>query len=170
MKKLVLRNSRLHNGAWFFTAALFTVAGLGSFFGLVVANVYDPKALWMGSNVQYAQAIYVFLDVLALLIGLGMSYLAIRTGKKLLDRSVQVMVDETGIHDRRPDGEDIGWSEVAGVGVATQHSPQGGLIGARLEVVMKTGGTADVDIFNLDMDPQRILKTVKQIRKTARRL
>jgi hypothetical protein len=168
MKKLVLRNGRLHNGAWFVTAAAFALAGLGAFGGLVAANVYDPKALWMGSNVQYAQGIYVFLDVLALLIGLAMTFLAVRYGRKLLDRSAQVRVDETGIRDLRPGGERIPWSEVTAVGVVTQQS-KGMLIGARLEVVTKAGDTVGVDVFNLDMDPQRILKTVKEIRKAARR-
>ena len=70
MKQLLLRNSALHNGAWFFTSAVFAVGGLAAFCGLVVANLRDPKALWMGSSVSYPQAIYLFLDALAILVGL----------------------------------------------------------------------------------------------------
>jgi hypothetical protein len=167
MKKLELRNGLLHNGAWFVTALAFAVAGLGSFCGLMVANVRDPKALWMGPNVQYAQGIYVFLDALALLVGLALGFLAFHYGRKLLNRSAQLRVDEKGIRDLRPGGEKIPWSEVTAVGLAAQQS-KGVLVGAKLEVVTKAGDTVAVDIFNLDMDPQRILKTVKEIRKAAR--
>jgi hypothetical protein len=169
MKKLLLRNSLAHNGAWFLTAAAFAVAGLASFCGLVIANVRDPKAVWMGSSVQSPQLIYLFLDVLALLVGLGLGFLAIRFGKKLLDRSVQVSVDEAGIHDHRSEGEEVLWPEVTAVDVAAQHSPQGALIGTKLEVVTKAGRTVAVDVFNLDQDHKGILRAVKHIWRGAKR-
>ena len=57
MNKLVLRNDLLDSGAWFVTAAVVAVLGLACLCGLVVANVRDPKALWMGRSVKYPQGV-----------------------------------------------------------------------------------------------------------------
>jgi hypothetical protein len=168
MKKSLLRDRLLHNGAWSFTAAAFAVGGIGSLCGLMVANVRDPKALWLGSNVSHPQAICLFLDAQTLLAGVALGWLAVRGDRKPLDRSLQLAVDEEGIHDWRPGGEEIPWSEVSAVEVSAQHLPQGMLTGAKLEVVRKAGGTVTIDLFNLDRDHKAILKAVKQIRKAAR--
>lgn len=90
MSKLVLRNNRLDNTAWLATAAVFAVAGLAAFGGLVVANLRDPKARWMGPKVSSSRAIYLCFEVVTLLLALAMFALAIWRAKKVFDRSIQM--------------------------------------------------------------------------------
>jgi len=47
------------------------------FAGLIVANVYDPAARWMGPDVQFPQIVYLFMEGLAFVIALGIGVLAV---------------------------------------------------------------------------------------------
>jgi hypothetical protein len=168
MDKLVLRNSRLDSGTWFATASVFAIAGLLSLGGLVVMNVRDPKALWMGPSVKYPQAIYLVFDGLTLAWAVAMTGLAIFKGKKFFDRSIQLTVDAEGIHDHRGEGQEIAWHEVAEL---TDWVLYSGAIAtaAQLKVLTKDGSTVGVDILGLDQDHKAILKAVKKIAKEAAR-
>jgi hypothetical protein len=166
MKKLVLRNDRLDNATWLFTAGGMAVAGLAALVGLVVMNVRDPKALWMGPKVLYPQTIYIVFDVVVFLLTLAMVGLAIYRGKRAFNRRVQLVIDTTGIHDRRPGGRKVPWSEVAEISSALMS--QGGIATlAQLKVVTNYGETVAIDVLGLDKDLQTILSVVKKIRKAA---
>jgi hypothetical protein len=161
-------NNRLDSAAWFLTAAVFALVGLLALAGLIVANVRDPKALWMGPSAQYPQAIYLFVRALALVVLVAMTALAVFKGKKFFDRSVQLTIDATGIHDHRGSGQEIAWSEVAEL---TDWSLYSGTIAtaAQLKVATTEGQTVGVDILGLDQDHKAILKAAKQIMKQAAR-
>jgi hypothetical protein len=168
MDKLVLKNSRLDSGAWFFTAAAFAVIGLLSLVGLIVANIRDPKALWMGPSVTHPQMIYIFLQGLALLCMAAMTGLAVYKGKKFFDRSIQLVIDNTGIHDHRAGGEDIAWSEITEVTEWALIS--GGIVtAAQLKVVTEDESTIGVDILGLDQDHKDIVKAARRMMKEAAR-
>jgi hypothetical protein len=168
MDRLVLRNSRLDSGTWFATAMVFALAGLLSFGGLVVMNVRDPQALWMGSSVKYPQIIYLVFDGLTLAWAVAMTGLAIFKGKKFFDRSAQLTVDTDGIHDHRGQGQEIAWHEVAEL---TDWVLYSGAIAtaAQLKLLTKDGLEIGIDILGLDQDHKAILKAVKQIAKEAAR-
>jgi hypothetical protein len=168
MEKLVLRNNRLDSAAWFLTAAVFALVGLLALAGLIVANVRDPKALWMGPSVQAPQLIYLFLQGLALVVLVAMTALAVFKGKKFFDRSVQLTIDATGIHDHRGSGQDIAWSEVTEL---TDWALYSGTIAtaAQLKVATTEGQMVGVDILGLDQDPKTILKAAKRIMKQVAR-
>jgi hypothetical protein len=155
MTTLVLRNDRLDSGTWFVTSAVFAVVGLACFCGLVVANVRDPKALWMGPAVSSPQVIYLVFDGFLLLISALMAWAALFKSKKFFDRSVQLTFDEAGIHDHR-DGRDIAWSQVVRISGRSLYS---GAIAtmARLEIAIKDGTTVGIDILGLDRDHKAIL-------------
>jgi hypothetical protein len=167
MNTLVLRNSRADCGTWLFAGGLLCVICLAALIGLIVANLRDPAARWMGSNVQSPQIVYLFLEGLAFVIALGMGALAFYKGKKFFDRSVQLTIDETGIHDHRK-GKRIAWSEVDGIDNRTMLS--GGIVTmAQLEVRMEKGSTVAVDIMSLDQDHGAIFKAARKILKQATR-
>jgi hypothetical protein len=168
VEKLVLRNNRLDSAAWFLTAAVFAIVGLLALVGLIVANVRDPKALWMGPSVQYPQAIYLFLQGLALVVLVAMTALVVFKGKKFFDRSVQLTIDATGIHDNRGSGQAIAWSEVAEL---TDWALYSGSIAtaAQLKVATTDGSTIGVDILGLDQDHKAIFKAAKKIMKQVAR-
>ena len=167
MEKLVLRNDRVDSGTWFFTAAAFALAGLGCVCGLVVANVRDPKALWMGPDVKAPQAVYLFLEGLALVVTLAMAGLAVYKGRKFFDRSVQLVIDGTGVHDARANGRETLWSQVTEVKGWSLYS---GSIAtaAQLRLMMKNGSTVVVDILGLDLDHKSIANAAGAILEQAR--
>ena len=66
MNALILKNDRLDCGTWFVTAAVLGMLGLAALCGLIVANVRDPAALFMGPAVKSPQLVYLFLEGLAL--------------------------------------------------------------------------------------------------------
>jgi hypothetical protein len=168
VEKLVLRNNRLDSAAWFLTAAVFAVAGLLALAGLIVANLRDPKALWMGPSVQSPQAIYLCLQGLALVVLLAMAALTLFKGKKFFDRSIQLTIDTAGIHDHRGGGQEIAWSEVSGI---TDWALYSGTIATATQLKVETtaGPAVGIDILGLDQDPKAILKAAKKIRKQVMR-
>jgi hypothetical protein len=166
MKKLVLRNDRLDNATWLFTAGGMALAGLGALVGLIVMNVRDPKALWMGPKVLYPQTIYIVFDVVVLLLTLAMAGLAIYRGKKAFNRRAQLVIDTKGIHDRRARGRKIAWSEVAEI--SSSLLSEGGIATlAQLKIVTNYGETVAIDVLGLDKDLPTIVSAVKKIRKAA---
>jgi hypothetical protein len=167
MNKLVLKNDSADCGTWFFTASAFAAVGLLCFGGLIAANVYDPKALWMGPNVTAPQTIYFIFEGFMLLVALGMTCLAVLKGRQFFDSSDQLIIDETGIHDLRPDGDEILWSEVDGISDWALSS--GGIItAAQLHVRTRDGETVAIDVLGLDQDHKAILQAARQFLKVAR--
>jgi hypothetical protein len=169
MSELVLRNSRLDSGTWCATAAGFALAGLVGLGGLVLANVHDPAARWMGSNVLYPQTIYLIFDGVLLLLAAAMAWLAVVKARQFFDRSVRLLIDADGIHDRRPPTRhDLPWSQVAALSDWALAS--GGIVtAARLLVETRDGEKVGIDVLGLDQDPKAILKAAKKIMRQATR-
>lgn len=88
MKKIVLRNARGDNWAWFFTGCVFVIAGLAACGGLVIANVRDPSGRWLGPSVKSPQLIYLFLEGLTLIFVVAGATVAIMRGKRALSQAL----------------------------------------------------------------------------------
>jgi hypothetical protein len=164
--KIVLRNARGDNLAWFFTGCAFVSAGLAGFCGLVIANMRDPSGRWLGPSVKSPQVIYLVLEGLTLIFVLAGVTVAIVRGKRAFDRSVQLTIDEAGIHDFRSAGQEIRWADVADIKPLTHYSGAIAVI-AQLQVVTKSGDTLAIDVLGLDQDHKAILKQIQRIRSTA---
>jgi hypothetical protein len=168
MNKLVLKNDRLDSATWFVTAGVFAIVGLGALAGLIVANIRDPKALWMGPSVKYPQVIYLVFDGFLTLVILAMAGLAIFKGKRFFDRSVQLIIDSEGIQDFRGKGRKLGWADITEIKDWAIYS---GAIAtaAQLKVTTKKGKTIGIDVLGLDQDHKAIFQAVKQMVKRAAR-
>jgi hypothetical protein len=121
--------------------------------------------------VKSPQLVYLFLQGLALVWALAMAGLAVYKGRKFFDRSVQLVLDESGIHDYRArrdraGSQELAWSKVDEVkghfiytnGIATS---------ARLQVALKEGATIGVDILGLDHPPKVIIDAAGVLLRTA---
>ena len=166
-KKLVLRNDRQHHGAALLASCLFAVVGIACFCGLIAANIRDPKALWAGPEVKFPRAVYLFLEGLAFVWGLAMGAFAVFSARRFADRSIQLVIDETGLYDHRAKGQLIVWSQIADVKLAIQKQ-KGTVIVAALNLVMKNGSTQVIDVFGLDMDYNAILDLTTKMRSMHR--
>jgi hypothetical protein len=122
----------------------------------------------MGPEVKYAQGIYLFLEGLALVGAVAMVGLAAFKGKKFFDRSIQLVIDDAGIHDYRAAGKEIAWPEVAEL---SEWSLYSGAIAtaAQLKVVTKDGPTVGIDILGLDRDHKSIGKAAKKMMRKGGR-
>jgi hypothetical protein len=168
MTHLVLRNNRLDAGTWFVTALVFALGGVAALVGLIVMNINDPTAKWMGPAVKVPQTIYLIFDGFVLLITAGMMFLAFVKRKQMSDKSVQLTIDENGIHGLRTNDNDLAWDEVSRIKLMAMQS--GGIATmARLVVNTSAGDEVGIDILGLDQDPQTIVAATQKIMKDAKR-
>jgi hypothetical protein len=91
----------------------------------------------------------------AVLFGAG----TIMAGVKLLDRAVQLAIDQSGIHDCRFPRKDVPWSEVADIKLDVWRK-RGVVQHAHLDIVMKDGSKEEVDLFALEQSPEMIFQNV----------
>lgn len=162
MNELELRNNRLDSCAWVVASGALAILCLAALFGLIVANLRDPKAQFMGPEVKSPQLVYFFLEGLALVCMLLMIPLAFLKATKLLDRSVQITIDATGIHDHRGLPQTIAWSEVAKLSHQAFQT-NGITTSAHLLITTATGEDVRLDILGLELDHEAIAPAAKEI-------
>jgi hypothetical protein len=93
------------------------------------------------------------------------SSITIRAAVQLLDRSIQLSVDDDGIHDFRS-GNDISWKLIADIQLEMRRRHKA-VSTADLNLRMLDSLTVQIDIVNLDQAPERILRNVTAMWKEA---